>query len=155
MAGLSASANTQQAQTPMNGRAAHAASRLCGALRQHHLQRPFQLRRVPSPEDAGRLRSKFVRETQRVPLCPVSTPAPRQAVWRGRRYKEAVNECTSALEVAPDNQKALLRRAKALEAMGLYKQALSDVQKANRADDSAPENQARPLANCMHGRLAL
>lgn len=52
-----------------------------------------------------------------------------------------MNECTSALEVAPDNQKALLRRAKALEAMGLYKQALGDVQKANKADDSAPENQ--------------
>mmetsp|Transcript_14445 Transcript_14445/g.43688 ORF Transcript_14445/g.43688 Transcript_14445/m.43688 type:complete len:721 (-) Transcript_14445:878-3040(-) len=59
-----------------------------------------------------------------------------------KKYKEAVNECTSALEVAPDNQKALLRRAKALEAMGLYKQALGDVQKANKADDSAPENQA-------------
>ena len=57
------------------------------------------------------------------------------------RYKEAVNECTSALDVAPNNQKALLRRAKALEAMGLYKQALSDVQKVNKLDDAPPENQ--------------
>lgn len=60
---------------------------------------------------------------------------------RGPRYKEAVNECTSALDVAPNNQKALLRRAKALEAMGLYKQALSDVQKVNKLDDAPPENQ--------------
>jgi tetratricopeptide (TPR) repeat protein len=43
--------------------------------------------------------------------------------------------------VAPNNQKALLRRAKALEAMGLYKQALSDVQKVNKLDDAPPENQ--------------
>lgn len=59
-----------------------------------------------------------------------------------KKYKEAVNECTSALEVAPENQKALLRRAKALESMGLYKQALGDVQKANKANDAQPENQA-------------
>ncbi len=59
----------------------------------------------------------------------------------GGRYKEAVNECTSALDVQPNNQKALLRRAKALEAMGLYKQALSDVQKVNKLDDAPPENQ--------------
>jgi tetratricopeptide (TPR) repeat protein len=59
-----------------------------------------------------------------------------------KKYKEAVNECTSALDVAPNNQKALLRRAKALEAMGLYKQALSDVQKVNKLDDAPPENQA-------------
>lgn len=61
------------------------------------------------------------------------------------RYKEAVNECTSALDVQPNNQKALLRRAKALEAMGLYKQALSDVQKVNKLDDAPPENQVRIL----------
>lgn len=38
-----------------------------------------------------------------------------------------------------------MRRAKALEAMGLYKQALGDVQKANKASDAPPENQV-----CSH-----
>lgn len=71
---------------------------------------------------------------------PDATSAEAVHTW-DPRYKEAVNECTSALDVAPNNQKALLRRAKALEAMGLYKQALSDVQKVNKLDDAPPENQ--------------
>lgn len=58
------------------------------------------------------------------------------------RYKEATNECSAALEVSPGYHKALTRRAKAYENMGHYKQALSDVQKANKGPDATPETQA-------------
>ena len=58
-----------------------------------------------------------------------------------RRFKEAVNECTDALDVDPAFLKALLRRAKAYEAMGHYKQALHDYQKANKADSANPDTQ--------------
>eukprot|EP00884_Botryococcus_braunii_P004781 jgi/Botrbrau1/14303/Bobra.0207s0008.1 len=57
-----------------------------------------------------------------------------------QRFKEAVNECTSALEALPGYSKALVRRAKAYENMGHYKQALSDIQKANKADSPSAEN---------------
>ena len=57
------------------------------------------------------------------------------------RYKEAVNECTAALEAQPGYHKALTRRAKAYEQMGHYKQALSDVQKANKGSEATPETQ--------------
>ena len=57
------------------------------------------------------------------------------------RHKEAINECTAALEVSPGYHKALTRRAKAYEQMGHYKQALSDVQKANKGSDATPETQ--------------
>ena len=55
------------------------------------------------------------------------------------RYKEAINECTAALDAQPGYHKALTRRAKAYEQMGHYKQALSDVQKANKTADATPE----------------
>ncbi|KAL3157883.1 hypothetical protein ABBQ32_012294 [Trebouxia sp. C0010 RCD-2024] len=58
-----------------------------------------------------------------------------------KKYKEATNECTAALEVAPGYHKALTRRAKAYENMGHYKQALSDVQKANKGPGATPETQ--------------
>lgn len=45
-----------------------------------------------------------------------------------KRYKEAVKECTSALEIAPGFLKALQRRAKAHEHAGSIKEALVDVQ---------------------------
>lgn len=51
-----------------------------------------------------------------------------------------MNECTSALEALPGYGKALIRRAKAYESMGHYKQALSDIQKANKAETASPEN---------------
>jgi hypothetical protein len=54
-----------------------------------------------------------------------------------------VNECTSALDALPAYHKALVRRAKAYEQMGHFKQALSDIQKANKADTANPETQAR------------
>lgn len=55
------------------------------------------------------------------------------------RFREAVNECTSALAEAPMYQKALVRRAKAYEHLGLYKQALTDIQKANKVDGAGPD----------------
>ncbi|KAK9834855.1 hypothetical protein WJX81_004062 [Elliptochloris bilobata] len=58
-----------------------------------------------------------------------------------QRNKEAVNECTSALEAVPAYHKALVRRAKAYEQMGHYKQALSDIQKANKAETANPDTQ--------------
>lgn len=48
------------------------------------------------------------------------------------RFKEASKECGHALAIAPSSAKALQRRARALEQLGLYKQALSDVQAINR-----------------------
>jgi tetratricopeptide (TPR) repeat protein len=54
-----------------------------------------------------------------------------------------VNECSSALEAAPAYHKALVRRAKAYEQMGHYKQALSDIQKANKAETANPDTQVR------------
>lgn len=61
--------------------------------------------------------------------------------WTLDRFKEAINECSSALEVDAVYAKALTRRAKAYEAMGHYKQALSDIQKANKADSANPDTQ--------------
>ena len=66
------------------------------------------------------------------------------------RYKEATNECTAALEVAPGYHKALTRRAKAYEHMGHYKQALSDVQKANKGPTATPDTQACDPLVCKH-----
>ena len=60
------------------------------------------------------------------------------------RFKEAVNECTNALDAIPAYHKALVRRAKAYEQMGHFKQALSDIQKANKADTANPETQVGP-----------
>ena len=58
-----------------------------------------------------------------------------------RRFKEAVNECTSALAIDGSYSKALVRRSRAYESMQLYKQALSDIQKANRVDSANPDTQ--------------
>ncbi|KAK9795869.1 hypothetical protein WJX73_001707 [Symbiochloris irregularis] len=58
-----------------------------------------------------------------------------------QKFKEAVNECTSALDSHPSYHRALVRRAKAYEQMGHFKQALSDIQKANKADTANPDTQ--------------
>ncbi|BDA44746.1 probable protein CLMP1 [Coccomyxa sp. Obi] len=58
-----------------------------------------------------------------------------------QRFKEAVNECSNALDAVPAYHKALVRRAKAYEQMGHFKQALSDIQKANKTDTANPEIQ--------------
>lgn len=71
-----------------------------------------------------------------------------------RRLKEAINECTSALDLDPSFAKALIRRAKAHEAMGHYKQALSDIQKANKADSANPDTQVRALLLRLASRIA-
>jgi len=81
------------------------------------------------------------------PRRPTPAPVHRCQACRAfpllRRNKEAVNECSSALEAAPAYHKALVRRAKAYEQMGHYKQALSDIQKANKAETANPDTQAR------------
>jgi tetratricopeptide (TPR) repeat protein len=59
------------------------------------------------------------------------------------RFKEAVNECTSALEVDGSYAKALIRRSKAYEGMHHYKQALNDIQKANKVDSANPDTLVR------------
>ncbi|KAG2446112.1 hypothetical protein HXX76_000711 [Chlamydomonas incerta] len=58
-----------------------------------------------------------------------------------KRYKEAVKECSSALEVAPNSVRALQRRAKAFEQQGLFKEALADVTAINKTDLASPETQ--------------
>ena len=58
------------------------------------------------------------------------------------RFKEAINECSAALNAQPGYQKALVRRSKAYENIGHFKQALSDIQKANKSESvTTPETQ--------------
>lgn len=69
-----------------------------------------------------------------------------------KKYKDAVTECGVALETQPEYFKAFVRRSKAYEAMGMYKEALADLQKANSldaaTDDSrAAEKRVRDLAS--------
>jgi tetratricopeptide (TPR) repeat protein len=47
-----------------------------------------------------------------------------------KQYKEAVEQCSVALKSQPEYVKALVRRAKAYENLGSYKDALRDIQKA-------------------------
>jgi hypothetical protein len=60
----------------------------------------------------------------------------------GKRYRDAVSECTAALEIQPNYLKALVRRAKAHEAMGQFKLALSDLQQANTLDGATDDTRA-------------
>ena len=61
-----------------------------------------------------------------------------------RRFKEAINECSAALNAQPGYQKALVRRSKAYENIGHFKQALSDIQKANKSESvTTPETQVQ------------
>lgn len=60
----------------------------------------------------------------------------------GKRYRDAVSECTAALEIQPNYLKALVRRAKANEAMGQFKLALSDLQQANALDGATDDTRA-------------
>ena len=71
-----------------------------------------------------------------------------------KRYKEAVTECTSALDAQPNYFKALIRRAKAFENLGHYKQALGDVQKANKLDQATEESREneRRLRDLVAGK---
>jgi hypothetical protein len=51
-----------------------------------------------------------------------------------------VGECSAALEGQPNFFKALVRRAKAYEQMGQPKQALADLQRANKLDASTEDS---------------
>lgn len=59
------------------------------------------------------------------------------------RYTEAVAECTEALDGQPNFFKALIRRAKAYEQMGQHKQALADLQRANKLDVATEDSRVR------------
>jgi tetratricopeptide (TPR) repeat protein len=59
-----------------------------------------------------------------------------------KKYKDAVAECSAALQAQPDYLKALVRRAKAYEAMGQYKQSLADLQAANKLDTATDDTRA-------------
>ena len=65
-----------------------------------------------------------------------------------------MNECSAALEGQPTFFKALVRRAKAHEAMGHLKQALSDLQKANRLDAATGDSRdaERRLRESLAGK---
>ena len=51
-----------------------------------------------------------------------------------------MGECSAALEGQPNFFKALVRRAKAYEQMGQPKQALADLQRANKLDASTDDS---------------
>lgn len=46
------------------------------------------------------------------------------------RWRIAINNCTNALEISPNNPKALFRRGQALSAQGDFQEALADLTKA-------------------------
>ena len=60
-----------------------------------------------------------------------------------------MNECSSALTLNPNYHRALVRRAKANEQLGLYKKALQDIQKANKTDTANPDTQVRVLRHSI------
>jgi hypothetical protein len=70
------------------------------------------------------------------------------------RHKEAAKEASSLLEVAPNATGALKSRARAYEALGLFKQALSDVVAVNRGDAATQETREmeRRLKDAVAGR---
>ncbi|KAI7841257.1 hypothetical protein COHA_005030 [Chlorella ohadii] len=71
-----------------------------------------------------------------------------------KRYQEAVTECSAALEGQPNFFKALVRRAKAYEQLGQPKQALADMQRANRLDAATAETREneRRLRDAVAGK---
>ncbi|GBF87664.1 hypothetical protein Rsub_00375 [Raphidocelis subcapitata] len=74
--------------------------------------------------------------------------------YQMKQYKEAVDECSSALTIAPSSAKALQRRARSLEQQGLYKQALADIQAVNRSDAASKESRdaERRVRDALAGR---
>ena len=65
-------------------------------------------------------------------------------------YEEVIDECTAALEIEPENVKALFRRGQAQLAIGELRLARSDLVAAARA---APKNKEakdapRPFRTC-------
>ncbi len=68
-------------------------------------------------------------------------------------FDGVISDCTSVLEVRPDDVKSLLRRAQAFEAVERYKMALQDVRTllALPADQVGPSNTT--IANGLQHRL--
>ena len=66
-----------------------------------------------------------------------------------------MGECTNALNLNPNYHRALVRRAKASEQLGLYKKALQDIQKANKTDTANPDTQASRQVVCIEAQLLL
>ncbi|KAG5473790.1 hypothetical protein LSCM1_04420 [Leishmania martiniquensis] len=53
-------------------------------------------------------------------------------------WKNAVNNCTHALDLVPDHPKALFRRGQAYSALKEYKEAVADLEKAKAASQDDP-----------------
>lgn len=72
------------------------------------------------------------------------------------RYKEAVKECTSALELQPTYARGLMRRAKAQESLGNYKLALTDILAVNNSDSASSDSCAaeKRLKELVNGKPA-
>lgn len=60
----------------------------------------------------------------------------------GKRYEDAITECSAALQSSPDYLKALVRRSKAYELLGKHKEALQDLQHANKLDGATDDTRA-------------
>lgn len=86
------------------------------------------------------------------PTPPTSAAPPPTS---NRRYKEAVAECSAALEGQPNFFKALVRRAKAYEQLGQPKQALADLQRANRLDAATADTRVRGFGVAFVAMLLL
>ena len=73
-----------------------------------------------------------------------------------KRYKEAVANCSAALDAMPDYFKALVRRSKAYEAQAQYKQALADLQRANKLDSATDDSRSaeRRVKDLASGKTA-
>ena len=68
-------------------------------------------------------------------------------------FDGTIEDCTSVLELEPDNVKALVRRAQAFEAVERYKLALQDVKYVIGLGVNGAGMQNYKLCNQMQGRL--
>jgi stress-induced-phosphoprotein 1 len=68
-------------------------------------------------------------------------------------FERVINDCTEVMEFEPENVKALLRRAQALEAMERYRLALQDVRAVLQMPPEIVGQSTLKLANEMQHRL--
>jgi stress-induced-phosphoprotein 1 len=68
-------------------------------------------------------------------------------------FERVIDDCTEVMEFEPDNVKALLRRAQALEAMERYRLALQDVRAVLQMPVEVIGQSTLKLANEMQHRL--
>ena len=68
-------------------------------------------------------------------------------------FNGTIEDCTSVLEVEPENVKALVRRAQAFEALERYKLALQDAKFVISLGEDGAGMQNYKLCNQMQGRL--